>query len=193
MLSYAVLVQCPKQESFQETLKAALQFLQSCTPKARQAIRFYLQDPPVAVMEVLDTTRQMGLAGHFRILHEQETAAWREAGKEIQIQVLTGKLSRDEILNQVCRPGRILIHYHSRPMAFAHKAPWYLQVREGQSEQRVVGLQQLLRQLFDDPSAISYMRRQAMEHFNRYCNQLTRLNLLQAMDALAIARGQIMR
>jgi len=193
MLSYAVLVQCPERKPFLEVLNSSLSFLKSCSPKARQGIRFYLQDPPVSAMDILELTRQSGMSAQFRIMHAQDVPSCREAGHEMQILIQTGKMSRDAVLQQVCRPGRVLVHYYGRALAVGQRAPWHLEIFDPHADKREERLQHLLRQLLDDPSALSYMRRQAMEHYNRHCNQLTRQNLLQAMGSPVSGRGEVLR
>jgi hypothetical protein len=184
MLTLSVLVQCPDKQSLQEVLSAAYSFLKSCSPKRRDGVRFYLLEPPVSPMQVLEDSSRAGFASHFRIVHENDLATWKEVGQEIQVLVRSGKVTGTWILDSVCRHGRALVLFEQRgqPLKPEHAA-WCLEVYETRAEERVECLRQHFRQLFDDPSALSYMRRQALHYYNQYCNQVTRHNLLRAMVA----------
>lgn len=182
MLTLTFLVHCPEKQAFQEVLTAALAFLHSCPPKRREHLRFCLEDPPLASMQVLEKAREMGLETHFRIVHEKDACYGKEAEREAQVLVLGGKASDSWIMDHVCRQGRTLIRYEFRSLEQGKKSPpWCLDVAGTHRDDREALLVQQLRKLFDDPSALSWMRRQSLDHYHRHCNQVTRRNLLMAM------------
>lgn len=141
-----------------------------------------LLDPPLPHIDILEQTCRAGVAGHFRIVHEKDLHAFKDGGKEIQVVVKSGKVSEHWVMEQVCRYSRALILFDQRSRSAELPAyPWCLEVQAVHSKDRIDRLIQQYRQLFDDPSALSFMRRQSLDQYHRYCNQVTRKNLLRAI------------
>lgn len=182
MQSFVLLLDCPDRDHLQEALSVCREFLKSRTPKRRERCTIYLLDPPGSSWDTLEAVRDTGFQDRFQVVHRKDKLSYHHVLHRTDVWVTGGRIQRNLIMEEVCQRGKVLVNYGGRLSGGELQASWYFAIQEGHPLDRSGALCELLTRLYEDPEAVRWMRRYAHQHYNQYCNRVTRENLVRAMD-----------
>ncbi len=181
MLLFPIIIHCSDVVTFAECIQAANAVLATCTPKKREKILFVLLDPPQPFLQIVEQIHKSGYSPHFKISHNADYMCTRDLTQDAVGYILDGRIEFAWAMDQVCKKGKILINYGGRLAGAEISGHWYQEINKEHAYDRMAELTAKLMDLIEDPAALQCIRRNAHVHYNRYCNHITRINLLKAM------------
>ncbi len=181
MLLFPIIIKCTDEVAFEECIQATHAVLAACTPKKRERIVFVLLDPPQPLLRIVQQVRNSGFNPHYKICQKGDYNSLHDLSKEAVGWIHDGRIEFAWAMDQVCKKGKILINFGGRLVGGDISGHWYHEINEVHSFDRQAILTAKLLDFIEDPAALQCMRHNAQVHYNRYCNHITRINLLKAM------------